>query len=126
MLTCHGLLEVPTARPLDAGSQCEATQYLPTTVCRGGVQTHQHRAFVLAARRPQLENMADHADGYDFSKAQVAVLACSTQVCREQVHVGRAERECLPALRYPGSALPWHNGLACCLSTRQKYGMSPK
>ncbi|KAG2448381.1 hypothetical protein HYH02_006963 [Chlamydomonas schloesseri] len=28
---------------------------------------------------PQLENMADHAEGYDFSKAQVALLACSTQ-----------------------------------------------
>ncbi|GFR40974.1 hypothetical protein Agub_g1639 [Astrephomene gubernaculifera] len=28
---------------------------------------------------PQLENMADHPSGYDFSKVQVALVACSTQ-----------------------------------------------
>ncbi|GLC44408.1 hypothetical protein PLESTB_000472800 [Pleodorina starrii] len=28
---------------------------------------------------PYLENMADHPTGYDFSKAQVALVACSTQ-----------------------------------------------
>ncbi len=31
-------------------------------------------------RRPQLEDMAEHPEGYDLAGAQVAIMACSTQV----------------------------------------------
>lgn len=51
--------------------------------------------------RPVLEDMAEHPDGYDFSKEQAVLLACSTQV-RLNGAVGAA---CAQSLMCP---CDWH------------------
>lgn len=67
--------------------------------------------------RPQLENMADHPEGYSFASSQVVLMACSTQVGTIWVNLYHPIGRHLALLCSGGTPCAWFRPTAYPLSS---------